>query len=111
MVGHTGVLSAAVKAVETVDTCAAHLVAAWTAKGGIAIVTADHGNCERMVEELTGDAHTYHTTNPVSLFVIGAGYTKLRPRGVLADVAPTVLELMGVTQPQEMTGRSLIEHS
>jgi 2,3-bisphosphoglycerate-independent phosphoglycerate mutase len=111
MVGHTGVLSAAVKAVETVDTCAARLVEAWSAKGGIAIVTADHGNCERMVEELTGEAHTYHTTNPVSLFVLGAGYTKLRPRGVLADVAPTVLELMGVPQPQEMTGRSLVEHS
>jgi 2,3-bisphosphoglycerate-independent phosphoglycerate mutase len=111
MVGHTGVLSAAIKAVETVDTCASRLVEAWTAKGGIAIVTADHGNCERMVEELTGEAHTYHTTNPVSLFVIGAGYVKLRPRGILADVAPTVLDLMGVPQPPEMTGRTLIERS
>lgn len=111
MVGHTGVLSAAVKAVETVDACAAQLVQAWTAKGGIAIVTADHGNCERMVEELTGEAHTYHTTNPVSLFVIGGDYMKLRPRGILADVAPTVLDLMGVPQPQEMTGRTLIERS
>jgi 2,3-bisphosphoglycerate-independent phosphoglycerate mutase len=111
MVGHTGVLEAAVKAVETVDTCAARVVEAWTAKGGIAIVTADHGNCERMIEELTGEAHTYHTTNPVSLFVIGAGYVKLRPRGILADVAPTVLDLMGVPQPEEMTGRTLIERS
>ncbi len=111
MVGHSGVLEAAVKAVETVDTCAAQVVAAWTAKGGVAIVTADHGNCERMVEELTGEPHTYHTTNPVSLFVIGNGYTKLRPRGVLADVAPTVLDLMGVPQPEDMTGRSLIERT
>lgn len=111
MVGHTGVLSAGIKAVETVDGCANRLVEAWNAKGGVAIVTADHGNCERMVEELTGAAHTYHTTNPVSLFLIGDGYYKLRPSGILADVAPTVLELLGVPQPSEMTGRSLIEHS
>jgi 2,3-bisphosphoglycerate-independent phosphoglycerate mutase len=109
MVGHTGVLSAAVKAVETVDACAARLVEAWVAKRGVAIVTADHGNCERMVEELTGAAHTYHTTNPVSLFVIGQDYYKQRPSGILADVAPTVLDLLGVAQPAEMTGRSLIE--
>ncbi len=111
MVGHTGVLSAGIKAVETVDGCANRLVEAWNAKGGVAIVTADHGNCERMIEELTGAAHTYHTTNPVSLFLIGDGYYKLRPSGILADVAPTVLELLGVPQPSEMTGRSLIEHS
>jgi 2,3-bisphosphoglycerate-independent phosphoglycerate mutase len=111
MVGHTGVLSAAIKAVETVDACAGRLVEAWNAQGGVAIVTADHGNCERMVEELTGAAHTYHTTNPVSLFVIGEGYYKLRPSGILADVAPTVLDLLGVAQPAEMTGRTLLERS
>ncbi|MBC6955947.1 MAG: 2,3-bisphosphoglycerate-independent phosphoglycerate mutase [Chloroflexi bacterium] len=111
MVGHTGVLSAGIKAVETVDECAAKIVAAWNAAGGIAIVTADHGNCERMIEETTGEPHTYHTTNPVSLFVIGDGYTKLRPRGALCDVAPTVLDLMGVPQPPEMTGHSLIDRS
>lgn len=111
MVGHTGVLSAGIKAVETVDECANRLVEAWNAKGGVAIVTADHGNCERMIEELTGAAHTYHTTNPVSLFLIGEGYYKLRPSGILADVAPTVLDLLGVAQPTEMTGRSLIEKS
>lgn len=111
MVGHTGVLSAGIKAVETVDACAARLIDAWTAAGGVAIVTADHGNCERMIEELTGGPHTYHTTNPVSLWVIGPDYVKLRPRGILADVAPTVLELMGIPQPTEMSGRSLIEHS
>ncbi len=111
MVGHTGSLEAAMKAVSFVDGCAAKLVEAVNQKGGVAIVTADHGNAERMIEELTGQAHTYHTTNPVSLFVIGNEYTKLRPRGILADVAPTILDLLGVTQPEEMTGRSLIERA
>ncbi len=109
MVGHTGSLSAAIKAVEVVDACAGRLVDAILAKGGAAIVTADHGNCERMIDEATGEPHTYHTVGPVSLFVIaGAGYYDLRSWGRLADVAPTVLDLMGVAQPPEMTGRSLI---
>jgi 2,3-bisphosphoglycerate-independent phosphoglycerate mutase len=86
------------------------LVEAINAKGGVAVVTADHGNCERMVDHKTGDPHTYHTTQPVSLFVIGVdGYVNLRPRGKLADVSPTVLELMGIQQPEEMTGQSLID--
>ncbi|MDX1993029.1 MAG: 2,3-bisphosphoglycerate-independent phosphoglycerate mutase [bacterium] len=109
MVGHTGSLEAAIKAVQVVDECAGKLVEAVNAKGGVAIVTADHGNCERMIEEMTGEPHTYHTTNPVSLFVIGDGYYLLHPRGKLADVAPTVLHLLGLQQPTEMTGRSLIE--
>lgn len=109
MVGHTGSLPAAIKAVETVDECVGKLVDAVIAKGGIAIVTADHGNCERMIEEATGEAHTYHTTNPVSLFVIGEGYFRLFPRGILADVAPTVLDLLEIPQPEEMTGRSLVD--
>jgi len=109
MVGHTGSLDAAIKAVETVDECAGKLVDAITAKGGVAIVTADHGNCERMVELSTGEAHTYHTTNPVSLFVIGEGYYLLSPRGKLADVAPTILDLLGLEQPENMTGVSLID--
>lgn len=109
MVGHTGSLEAAIKAVETVDECASKLVEAILEKGGVAIVTADHGNCERMVELSTGDAHTYHTTNPVSLFIIGDGYYLQHPRGKLADVAPTVLDLLGVEQPEEMTGVSLID--
>lgn len=108
MVGHTGVLSAAIRAVETVDECAGRLVAAVNAKGGVAIVTADHGNCERMIDEKTGEPHTYHTTQPVSLFVIGDTYYDLRPRGILADVSPTILHLMDIPQPDEMTGRSLI---
>ncbi len=111
MVGHTGVLSAAIKAVETADTCAGKLVTAVTAKGGVAIVTADHGNAERMIDEVTGTAHTYHTTSPVSLFVLCDDYMSLRPRGILADVAPTVLDLLGIAQPQEMTGRSLVDFS
>lgn len=109
MVGHTGDLDAAIKAVETVDECANRLVDAILARGGTAIVTADHGNCERMVEELTGDSHTYHTTNLVPLFVIGQQYYKLRPYGILADVAPTILDLLGIDQPEEMTGGTLIE--
>ena len=110
MVGHTGVLEAAVKAVESVDECAGRLVRTIVNRGGVALVTADHGNCERMVDHQTGNPHTYHTTQPVSFFVIGAdGYVSLRPRGILADVAPTVLDLLGVAQPAEMTGRSLID--
>ncbi len=109
MVGHTGVLEAAIKAVETVDECASKVVEAVVAKGGVAIVTADHGNCERMRDLLTGEPHTYHTVQPVACFVIGDGYYALRPRGILADVAPTVLDLLGIPQPAEMTGRSVIE--
>ena len=109
MVGHTGVLEAAVKAVETVDSCAQRLVDAILAKGGVALITADHGNCEIMVDEKTGNPHTYHTTQPVSFFVLAGEYVRLRPRGILADVAPTVLDLLGIPRPEEMTGRSLID--
>lgn len=111
MVGHTGVLSAAIKAVETVDDCAGRLVQAINDKGGVAIVTADHGNCERMFDEVTGEPHTYHTTQPVSLFVLGDRYYNLRPRGILADVSPTILHLLGITPPPDMTGRSLIDEA
>ncbi len=111
MVGHTGVLEAATTAVETVDECVGRLVEAVVGKGGVIIITADHGNCERMVDLITGKPHTYHTTQPVALFVIGAEYYSLRPRGILADVSPTVLDLLGIAQPAEMTGKSLIEAS
>jgi 2,3-bisphosphoglycerate-independent phosphoglycerate mutase len=111
MVGHTGVLAAAVKACEAVDTCAGRLVQAVLDKGGVALVTADHGNAERMIDEATGNPHTYHTTNPVSFLMMADGYFAPRPRGILADVAPTVLELMGLPQPPEMTGRSLLRHN
>ncbi|MEM7118286.1 MAG: 2,3-bisphosphoglycerate-independent phosphoglycerate mutase [Chloroflexota bacterium] len=115
MVGHTGVLEAAVKAVEAVDECAGRLVEAIVAKGGVALVTADHGNCEIMVDLKTRNPHTYHTTQPVSFIAIANGkaignnYLRLRPRGILADVAPTILELLGVAQPEEMTGKSLVD--
>lgn len=109
MVGHTGSLEAAIKAVECVDECAARLVDRVLEKGGVAIVTADHGNCERMIDLATGEPHTYHTVGPVSLFVIGKGYYELHNYGILADVAPTVLDLMGLEKPSEMTGRSLIK--
>jgi 2,3-bisphosphoglycerate-independent phosphoglycerate mutase len=110
MVGHTGILEAAIKAVETVDECAGRLVEAIVEKGGVAIITADHGNCERMINFETGEPHTYHTTQPVSLFVIGVdGYINLTPRGKLADVSPTILELMDIPQPEEMTGQSLLD--
>jgi 2,3-bisphosphoglycerate-independent phosphoglycerate mutase len=110
MVGHTGVLEAAIAACEAVDDCAGTLVDAIVAKGGVALVTADHGNAERMIDEETGGPHTYHTTNPVSFFIVGDGYFAPRPRGILADVAPTVLELLGISQPEEMTGRSILRH-
>jgi 2,3-bisphosphoglycerate-independent phosphoglycerate mutase len=110
MVGHTGVLPAAIAAVEAVDECAGRLVEAVVARGGAALVTADHGNAERMIDETTGNPHTYHTTQPVSFFVIGQGeYFNLRPRGILADVSPTILQLMGLPKPEEMTGKSLLE--
>lgn len=108
MVGHTGSLEAAIKAVETVDKCAGQLVNAALEKGGAAIVTADHGNCERMIDA-AGAAHTYHTAGPVALFVIDGRYDyDLRTWGRLADVAPTALELMAIEPPPEMTGKSLI---
>jgi 2,3-bisphosphoglycerate-independent phosphoglycerate mutase len=110
MVGHTGVLEAAIKACEAVDRCAGELVKAVVEKGGVALVTADHGNAERMIDEETGGAHTYHTTNPVSFLMIGNEYFAPRPRAILADVAPTVLTLLGLEQPDEMTGRSILEH-
>lgn len=109
MVGHTGVLEAAIQAVEVVDECAGRVVEAVNKKGGVAIVTADHGNCECMIDDATGEPHTYHTTQPVPLFIIGEGDRKLRSSGILADVAPTVLELMGIPKSPEMTGQSLID--
>ena len=109
MVGHTGVISATKKAVEAVDECAGRLVRAMLDKGGAAIVTADHGNAEQMVNLITGEPHTYHTINPVSLFVIADRYFELHPRGKLADVAPTILHLLGLEPPPDMTGHSLID--
>ena len=109
MVGHTGSLPAAVAAVECVDECAGQLVDEVLAKGGAAVVTADHGNCERMIDLRSGGPHTWHTRGPVALFVIDGVYRELRDCGILADVAPTILELMGMEAPPEMTGQSLLQ--
>ncbi|MCY3945612.1 MAG: 2,3-bisphosphoglycerate-independent phosphoglycerate mutase [Anaerolineaceae bacterium] len=109
MVGHTGSLPAAIVAVECVDECAGQLVDAVLARGGVAVVTADHGNCERMIDLRSGGPHTWHTRGPVALFVIDSVYRELRDCGILADVAPTILELMGIKAPPEMSGRSLLQ--
>ena len=109
MVGHTGDLAAAIRAVEAVDAGLGQALAALEAAGGAMIVTADHGNCEVMVDPVTGGPHTAHTLNPVPVVLVGgpAG-ARLREGGRLADLAPSVLELMGLPQPAEMTGESLI---
>jgi 2,3-bisphosphoglycerate-independent phosphoglycerate mutase len=110
MVGHTGVLSAAVKAVEHVDLCVGRILDAVQRQGGAAIVTADHGNCEQMIDPETGGPHTAHTTYDVELFVVDDRFKgrKLVEGGRLADVAPTALYMLGLDKPNEMTGRSLI---
>ncbi|MCA9522202.1 MAG: 2,3-bisphosphoglycerate-independent phosphoglycerate mutase [Myxococcales bacterium] len=109
MVGHCGKLEPAIRAVETVDRCVGELYEACRANGVTMLVTADHGNCETMVDPETGEPHTAHTTNPVPCWLVGESYRDVRLReGILADVAPTLLELMGLPQPDEMTGRSLI---
>jgi len=106
MVGHTGVMEAAVKAVETVDACVGKVEKAVLQMGGILLVTSDHGNADCM-RSTDGSPHTAHTTNPVPFIIVGAGEYKLRS-GRLADIAPTMLELMDLEQPKEMTGKSLI---
>jgi 2,3-bisphosphoglycerate-independent phosphoglycerate mutase len=107
MVGHTGSLPAAIKAVETVDTDLGRIAAAVRQQGGALLVTADHGNCELMKDPTTGGPHTAHTTNPVPVLLLGGGATALHD-GRLADVAPTLLALMGLPKPEAMTGTSLI---
>jgi 2,3-bisphosphoglycerate-independent phosphoglycerate mutase len=108
MVGHTGILEAAIKACEAVDRNLGRAVAALEKAGGAMIVTADHGNCELMVDPVTGGPHTAHTTNPVPVAVIGGPAGSALRNGRLADLAPTVLDLMGLDLPPEMTGQSLI---
>lgn len=110
MVGHTGSLPAAIKAVEAVDECVGKIVDAVLAKGGSLIVTADHGNCEQMIDPATGGPHTAHTTYDVPLIVVDDRFQgkKLREGGRLADIAPTMLALLGLPQPPEMTGQALI---
>ncbi|WP_395150157.1 2,3-bisphosphoglycerate-independent phosphoglycerate mutase [uncultured Allofournierella sp.] len=107
MVGHTGIFDAAVKAVEAVDTCVGKVVDAVLAAQGQVLLTADHGNADQMYEA-DGSPFTAHTTNPVPFLVAGAGDVALREGGVLADIAPTMLQLLGLPQPEEMTGKSIL---
>jgi len=110
MVGHTGIFEAAVKAVEAVDACVGSVIDEIRKLGGAALLTADHGNAEKMVDEVTGQPHTAHTTNPVpfTLIIDDGKEHKLRKDGILADVAPTALQLLKISQPLAMTGKTLI---
>jgi 2,3-bisphosphoglycerate-independent phosphoglycerate mutase len=110
MVGHTGVIEAVIKAVETVDTGIGRVVEATLAAGGGLLITADHGNAEQLIDYNTGGPFTAHTTYPVPLYLVvpQLARAKLRTDGILADVAPTILQIMGIAQPRDMTGRSLI---
>jgi 2,3-bisphosphoglycerate-independent phosphoglycerate mutase len=112
MVGHTGSLQAAIKAVEATDRGVGELLGALSTVHGSAVIGADHGNCEQMWDPVHNAPHTSHTLNLVEFFVVGDGYekgkTRMREGGRLADIAPTVLHLMGLPKPPEMTGQSLI---
>ncbi len=111
MVGHTGNLQAAIKAVEILDECLMLVFKAVDAKGGVIVVTADHGNVEEMINNETGEIDTEHSTYPVPLLVLSSRFQnqgRMLPSGILADVAPTILKLMGIPKPNTMTGRSLI---
>src|SRR5205814_10648020 len=109
MVGHTGVMKAAVEAVHDTDIAVDKILKAVEKAGGIALITADHGNCELMFDEATGQPHTAHTTNPVPLIVVDpkkrVGTLK---SGALSNVAPTILTILGIEQPAEMTAESLV---
>jgi 2,3-bisphosphoglycerate-independent phosphoglycerate mutase len=108
MVGHSGLMEAAIKAVEAIDVCLGRVLAAVEKVGGEALITADHGNVEEMFDEETGQPHTQHSTLPVPFIFSSARKGTLASGGSLADVAPTILYLMGIPQPAEMTGRNLI---
>ena len=109
MVGHTGSLPAAIKAVETIDECVQKVVDAILEHDGTLIITADHGNCEQMIDYKTGEPHTAHTTNPVPLILVTKDENLKVKSGKLADLAPTMLELLGIEKPKEMTGESILE--
>ena len=109
MVGHTGVEAAAVKAIEAVDECVGRAVEAIKEVDGQMFICADHGNAEQLIDSETGEPFTAHTTNPVPFLLVNADPSyKLREGGCLADIAPTLIELMGMEQPKEMTGKSLL---
>ena len=108
MVGHTGSLPAAIKAVETIDKCIGKVVDAILKHHGTLLITADHGNCEQMIDYKTGDPHTAHTTNPVPLILVTENDKLKIKSGKLADLAPTMLEILGIDKPKEMTGESIL---
>src|SRR5437667_4236581 len=110
MVGHTGGIEAAIKAVETVDTGVGRVVEATVAVGGGLLITADHGNAEQLIDYETGKPFTAHTTYPVPLYLVvpQLAQVQLRNDGILADVAPTILDILHIPQPKDMTGRTLI---
>ena len=107
MVGHTGNLEATIKAIEVLDECLGRVVGATRARGGTVIITADHGNAEQMIDPVTGQIFTAHTTNPVPLILVDSHRCKLREGGSLRDVAPTVLGILGLRKPDQMTGQDL----
>jgi 2,3-bisphosphoglycerate-independent phosphoglycerate mutase len=109
MVGHTGVLPAVIRAVETVDECLGRVLKSAEKVGSSVLITADHGNCEMMIDPVSGGVHTAHTMNPVPFVAVRSNAASLRAGGSLRDVAPTVLSLMGIEPPAEMTGRDLRE--
>ena len=109
MVGHTGILPAAIKAVEALDAALARVIAAAKASGAQVLITADHGNCEQMFDPIAQQAHTQHTTDKVPLVYVGTDTVRVRDGGALRDVAPTLLTMMGVGVPEEMTGTSLLQ--
>ena len=109
MVGHTGIIDCAVKAVETVDTCVGKVAEKILSMGGAMLITADHGNADQMIDPETSGPFTAHTTFPVPFIVVGCGDVKLRADGVLADIAPTMLKILELEKPSEMTGKSIIE--
>ena len=112
MVAHTGNLEASIKACEVIDECLGRIVAEVSNRGGVVMITADHGNCEELINEKTGEVDTEHSIFPVPFIIIGKQYLgrgNMLPTGILADVAPTLLAIMGITKPENMHGRALIE--
>jgi len=107
MVGHTGNLESTIKAIEAIDECLGRVVAATREKGGSVIITADHGNAEQMIDPVTGQIFTAHTTNPVPVILINGHRGKLREGGSLRDIAPTMLGILGLKQPPQMSGQDL----
>jgi 2,3-bisphosphoglycerate-independent phosphoglycerate mutase len=107
MVGHTGSIPATIRAVETVDQCLTRVLTSAEKAGARLMITADHGNCEMMIDPETGGPHTAHTTNPVPFIVVDPDGDRLLRSGALCDVGPTILTMLGLEQPREMTGEDL----